>query len=268
MIELHFDNQQPQANGYWLQTWHRVDKTPHLLPIQFALHLKNPQQAGFNAQLMMQEAEPNSRTGDSGRKIQFLSPKKLLNPQKVTFPFDLHQKWSEKYSKNAKIPSPAPVSKIFYGFYPVQTLQNHLKHWVKSFTNQTLLITAQGNQIATALHLIQYLRQLPKSEQPNLAVLLQADAERKFPFQPKPALMLFDELAQIAPEAIGMMPLLEDWSIANRLCNPEFQAGCYQGTADELIQIWQQKEGITNWQNQWHWLKLCTTVKKPKQLSR
>lgn len=243
MIELHFDNQQPQANGYWLQTWYRVDKYPHLFPIQFALHLKNPRQAGFNAHLMQQEANTSGRAENSGRKILFLSPQKLEQPQNLTLPLDLHCQWSEWQQQNAG---------FFCCFFAAETLQAELRQWVTDLKSRTLLITAQGGQIATALHLIQHLHQLPKSEQPNLAVLLQADDEGKFPFQPKPARILFDELAQIAPEAIGMMPLLEDWNIANRLCNPEFQAGCYQGTVDELIQVWQQKKGVANWQAQWH----------------
>ena len=101
MIELHFHSQQPalaqQEDGYWLLTYHRTDTHPFNLPIQFALHQYNPKtQIAFNAQLMLQNAPQSSRTGDSDknaspRKLQFLSPYPLENPQPLTLPAELQQ---------------------------------------------------------------------------------------------------------------------------------------------------------------------------------
>ena len=241
MIQLEFQDQQPQANGYWLQTWQRTDDHPQQLPIQFALHLKNADQPAFNAALMQQET--NCRTGDSGKKLQFLSPQKLMQPQILTLPLDLHCLWQ------------AQTTGFFHCFLEREALQTQLQQWLVPMNGRTLLITAKGQQIATALHLIQQLRQLPLEQQPAIAVLLEADAQGQFPFQPKPALMLFEELAQIAPEAIGTMPLLEDWQIVNRLCNPTFQPGCYDGTIEALMAAWQQ-QGLEHWQQRWVWLNM------------
>ena len=62
--------------------------------------------------------------------------------------------------------------------------------------------------------------------------LLHADAG--FAFQPKPASFMLN----LAPEAIGASPLLEDWRIPNRLASSEDLPGCLEGSIVSLYQAW------------------------------
>ncbi len=262
MIELQFHSQQPalphQEDGYWLLTYHRTDTHPFNLPIQFALHQYNPKaQIAFNAQLMLQDASKNtlqsSGTGNSGknaplRKLQFLSPYPLENPQPLTLPAALHQ-YSKKNRQNSeKMPEstvPQAWQAVLNSFFTPKTLQTEIEKAIQA-TQNPLLVTAIGLKIATAVQFAQQFK--PFINEHPILMLLQADPQIGFPFQPKPALIMVNELAQIAPEAIGMMPLLEDWQIPNRLLNPHFQAGCYQGTLEELLHQWQEHSSSHQWQ--------------------
>ena len=241
MLTLTFNQQQPQAQGYWLQTWTRTDNNPHQLPIQFTLHQKNPNQPGHNTYLMQQ-----TPTG----KLQFLSPQKHQHPQTLTLPIQLYCQW-----QNQQHPP------FLHRLLPPKQLKTTLTQWYHHLKTPNLLITAQGPQIATAIHLIQQLKQhqllTPQNTTPpKIAALLQADNQGKLPFQPKPAQILFPELATIAPEAIGALPLLEDWHIPNRLSNPQGQPGCTPHNLTTLIKNWQQHTGKNQWQQQWQILSL------------
>lgn len=59
-----------------------------------------------------------------------------------------------------------------------------------------------------------------------------------FPFMPKPARFWSPEMPD---EAIAASSLLEDWGMVNRLASESFNAGCYQGSAQQLFDAWQQK---------------------------
>jgi len=95
-----------------------------------------------------------------------------------------------------------------------------------------LLITASNQAMATALYLSQQLKNTY-----HIQVLLHSDAG--FPFMVKPARFLWEN----APaEAIGAMPLLEDWQIPNRLCHSAFQPGCFEGTLEDFLIQWHPNE--------------------------
>jgi hypothetical protein len=57
-----------------------------------------------------------------------------------------------------------------------------------------------------------------------------------FAFHPCPSRMITPHLPN---ELIAASPLLEDWGILNRLANINDQPGCFEGTVQELAQIWQ-----------------------------
>jgi dihydroorotate dehydrogenase electron transfer subunit len=62
-------------------------------------------------------------------------------------------------------------------------------------------------------------------------------SEVPFPFSPRPSQILVPELPA---EAIGAMPLLDDWGIPSRLASQQGYPGCFQGFVTELADRWLQ----------------------------
>lgn len=60
-------------------------------------------------------------------------------------------------------------------------------------------------------------------------------SEIPFPFPVKPSQIM---VPGIPPEAIGCMPLLEDWGIASRLASRAGIAGCFDGLVTDLAKSW------------------------------
>ncbi len=60
-------------------------------------------------------------------------------------------------------------------------------------------------------------------------------SEVPFPFQARPSQIM---VPGMPPEAIGAMPLLEDWGIASRLASLQGYPGCLQGYVTQLVQHW------------------------------
>lgn len=261
-IELAFEQQIEQANGYWLLSYRRQDDLPVNLPLRFAIHLKNAGEAPFNADLMQQSTRnlpPHTgRTGNSGKieknarafscqndgKAVFLSPKPLKSPQNLTFALDLSESEQQNFQTLSEFPVlPCPCKPIavqsplksafWYGFTPFALLKRHFaQHYA---TNRPILLTAPAHATATALALLH-----PFKDDYQWLVILEHAPQSAFPFQPKPALLMWPELAESAPEAIGCLPLLEDWGIPNRLCSPTGQAGCFDGSLTDLLKTWTQ----------------------------
>lgn len=259
-IELQFEQQVEQANGYWLLYYQRRDALPINLPMRFALHLKNPNEGAFNADLMQQTPRNLThlagRTGNSGKieqnangfshqndgKVTFLSPKPLKSPQNLTFSLELSENELQNFQTLSEFPvlpcSCKPIaiqsplkSTFWYGFAPFDLLK---RHFAQSYApDQPILLTVPAHATATALALLQLFK-----DDYQWLVILEHAPQSAFPFQPKPALLMWPELAKTAPEAIGCLPLLEDWGIPNRLCSPDGHAGCFDGSLADLLKNW------------------------------
>lgn len=160
-------------------------------------------------------------------------PKSIALPFNAAFElneiwFQLISRQSNGYEFLAQAPLQEPTSQQQI------RLKNHqawrfLPDLVASLDpNHSLLITGSNRAMSTALLLCQQLK-----EAFDIQVLLHSD--NGFPFQVKPARFLWGN----APtEAIGAMPLLEDWKIPNRLCHSPFQPGCFEGTLEDFLKQW------------------------------
>jgi dihydroorotate dehydrogenase electron transfer subunit len=60
-------------------------------------------------------------------------------------------------------------------------------------------------------------------------------SEVPFPFQPRPSAHL---LPGLPPEAIGAMPLLDDWGVPSRLASLKGFPGCFEGYVTDLARKW------------------------------
>ncbi|MBN9287642.1 MAG: hypothetical protein BGO43_13750 [Gammaproteobacteria bacterium 39-13] len=66
-------------------------------------------------------------------------------------------------------------------------------------------------------------------------------AEENFPFLPCPSRQL---IAGIPAEVIAAVPLLEDWSIPNRLASLKEIPGVFHGQVETLAEIWEARTSI------------------------
>ena len=104
--------------------------------------------------------------------------------------------------------------------------------------NQPVCVTAAGLQVGLGIWLIAHL----KSDFECAAVF--EASKQGFPFAIQPARFLWQDFPT---QAMGAAILLEDWGVANRLCDPEQQRpGCYPGDLHALRQEWQPPK---DWQS-------------------
>jgi dihydroorotate dehydrogenase electron transfer subunit len=94
--------------------------------------------------------------------------------------------------------------------------------------SQPALILADGIALATLIHLCSTRRQTPAS---TLALY---QLTEPLPFRPQPSRFLLDGMPD---GVIAAIPLLEDWGIPSRLCHSQDQAGCFEGSLDELVSL-------------------------------
>jgi len=93
---------------------------------------------------------------------------------------------------------------------------------------QAVVILATGIALATLIHLCSTRRQTPAS---TLALY---QLTEPLPFRPQPSRFLLDGMPD---GVIAAIPLLEDWGIPSRLCHSQDQAGCFEGSLDELVAL-------------------------------
>lgn len=92
--------------------------------------------------------------------------------------------------------------------------------------SQPVAILADGIALATLIHLCSTRQQTPAS---TLALYHMTEPR---PFRPQPSHFLLDGMPD---GVIAAIPLLEDWGIPSRLCDSQGQAGCFEGSLDELV---------------------------------
>lgn len=96
--------------------------------------------------------------------------------------------------------------------------------------DQSIVILATGIALSTLIHLCATRRHATAS---TLALYqMSGQMTEALPFRPRPSRFLLDDMPA---GVIAAIPLLEDWGIPSRLCQPEGLAGCFEGSLDELV---------------------------------
>jgi len=108
------------------------------------------------------------------------------------------------------------------------------------------LIIGSDLALANVFYLAKQRAQFKQHTSHTLALL---HCTQDFPFKVKPARFMVHDLP---PEAIGACPLLEDWTISNRLASDQGHPGCFDGPLEQLLANWlTQKatnEALVPWQ--------------------
>lgn len=95
------------------------------------------------------------------------------------------------------------------------------------------LILTENEMFGAAIF---FTRKLIPSTLPALTIM---EFTSSSPFRPHPSRMLVPGL----PEGvIATMPLLEQWSVPNRICSTQDWPGCYDGSAAALAQHWLEQQ--------------------------
>jgi dihydroorotate dehydrogenase electron transfer subunit len=79
------------------------------------------------------------------------------------------------------------------------------------------------------------IEQLLSSQEASWKPLVLMGSELPFPFRVRPSTML---LPGMPPEAIGCMPLLEEWGVPSRLASRSSFPGCFDGFVTDLARQW------------------------------
>ena len=94
------------------------------------------------------------------------------------------------------------------------------------------IVLAVGNRLGLA-PMVFLCDSLRRGSNVRITVLL--GERHTFPFRPAPSRLIVPGLPA---HVIATMPLLEDWHIACRLALPNERAGCHEGFAWELAEMW------------------------------
>lgn len=102
------------------------------------------------------------------------------------------------------------------------------------------LIQIEQNGLAAGIF---YLKQYKK----DFKGLVLIGSQKHFPFMPCPSRQM---ISGIPSYVIASMPLLEDWGVPNRLASVEGLPGCFEGSVDELANIWLENNfSLQNFRN-------------------
>lgn len=93
------------------------------------------------------------------------------------------------------------------------------------------LLIGGGIGIPPMVFLAEHLKKTQKGLRPFVIM----GSEIPFPFKIRPSHIM---MAELPPEVIACMPLLEDWGIASRLTSLRDYAGCFHGYVTELARHW------------------------------
>jgi len=98
---------------------------------------------------------------------------------------------------------------------------------------EPVYVFAEGAGVSMALHWLDNLRQSVGNKQCRklIRTVILAQSEG-FNFAPTPSTFILPDLPS---NMIAAVPLLEDLSIASRLCCDEFQPGCFEGSLADLM---------------------------------